>query len=83
MTEFEERWSQTVNPNQVTEMNTYINPIETQRRLDIFSDVKAATVLPAMEGNSTDTDEEENSKNLSEVNRKDLIHSSLPHVPRD
>jgi len=48
-------------------MNAYINPTETQRRLDIFSNVKAATVLPAMEGNLSDSDEEK-SKDLSEVN---------------
>ena len=66
VTEFEERWSQPVNTNQVAEMNTYVNPAETQRRLDIFSNVKAATVLPPVETNPNDTDEEK-SKDLSEV----------------
>jgi len=67
VTEFEDRWSQSVNANQITEMNTYINPAETQRRLDIFSNVKAATVLPAVETNITDSDEEETKADLSKV----------------
>jgi hypothetical protein len=67
VTEFEDRWTQSVTANQITEMNTYINPTETQRRLDIFSNVKAATVLPAVETNITDSDEEETKADLSKV----------------
>jgi len=48
-------------------MNTYVNPKETQRHLDIFSHVKAATILPAVETNVNDSDEEDNKGNLSEV----------------
>ncbi|CAF1014336.1 unnamed protein product [Rotaria sordida] len=70
VTEFEDRWSQPVNANQATEMNTYINPIETQRRLDIFSNVKAATILPAVETNRNDSNEEENKGDLSEKTHK-------------
>jgi hypothetical protein len=67
VTEFEDRWTQQANANQMAEMNTYINPTETQRRLDIFSNVKAATVVPAVKTNLNDSDEEENNENLSEV----------------
>jgi hypothetical protein len=67
VTEFEDRWSQQIGPSSVMETNTYVNPAETQRRLDIFSNVKAATVLPAMEINSTDADQD-TGKDLSEVN---------------
>jgi hypothetical protein len=48
-------------------MNTYVNPKEAQRSLDIFSNVKAATLLPAMETNVNDTDENKNKGDLSEV----------------
>jgi hypothetical protein len=48
-------------------MNTYINPTDTQRRLDIFSNVKAATVLPAVETNINDSDEQETKADLSKV----------------
>jgi hypothetical protein len=67
VTEYEDRWAQPVNSNQLAEMNTYVNPNETQRRLDIFSHVKAASVLPAVDVNVTDTDEETTKEDLSEV----------------
>jgi len=67
VTEFEDRWAPPVNGNQIAQMNTYINPTETQRRLDIFSNVKAATVPPAVETNLSDSDEETNKRDLSEV----------------
>lgn len=67
MTEFEDRWVQPTTTNQMAEMNTYINPKETQRRLDIFSNVKAATLGPAVETNRSDSDEEANKKALTEV----------------
>ncbi len=67
VTEFEDRWTHPANPNQITEMNTYINPTETQRRLDIFSNVKAATVVQAVKTNLSDSDEEKVKENLPEV----------------
>lgn len=36
-------------------MNTYINPKETQRRLDIFSNVKAANILPGVKTKADET----------------------------
>lgn len=47
--EFDERWSQPMDTNEVSSANSYVNPKETQRSLNIFSNVKAATVLPAMD----------------------------------
>jgi hypothetical protein len=67
VTEFEDRWTHPANPNQIAEMNTYINPTETQRRLDIFSNVKAATVVQAVKTNLSDSDEEKVKENLPEV----------------
>jgi hypothetical protein len=67
VTEFEDRWNQPVNTNQIAEMNTYVNPTETQRRLDIFSQVKAATLLPAVDASLTDSDEEQVKEDLTEV----------------
>jgi len=48
-------------------MNAYINPTETQRRLDVFSQVKAASVLPAVDANLKESNEEEIKQNLTEV----------------
>ncbi|CAF1447071.1 unnamed protein product [Adineta steineri] len=70
VTEFEDRWIQPMSTTQAAERNTFINPKETQRRLDVFSNVKAATILPAVEANSNDSNEENDEKNLSEVTRK-------------
>ncbi|CAF4816780.1 unnamed protein product [Rotaria sp. Silwood1] len=70
VTEFEDRWTKPVNTNQVTEMNTYVNPMETQQRLDIFSNVKAATILPAVEINHNNSNEEKIKKDLSEETSK-------------
>ncbi|CAF3813699.1 unnamed protein product [Rotaria sp. Silwood1] len=70
VTEFEDRWTKPVNTNQVTEMNTYVNPMETQQRLDIFSNVKAATILPAVETNHNNSNEEKIKKDLSEETSK-------------
>ncbi|CAF4469697.1 unnamed protein product, partial [Rotaria sp. Silwood2] len=70
VTEFEDRWTQPVNTNQVAEMNTYINPTETQRRLDIFSNVKAATVLPVVETNHIGSNDEKSKRDLSEETSK-------------
>ena len=74
VTEFEDRWTQPVHTNQITEMNTYVNPTEAQRRLDVFSHVKAATVLSAVETNLTDSDEEKNKEDLSEVSSLSLCY---------
>ena len=60
VTEFEDRWTQPINPNPIMEMNTYVNPAETQRKLNIFSNVKAATV--AVETNNKKKQEEEEQK---------------------
>lgn len=38
-----------MDPNEISSENSYINPKEAQRQLNIFSNVKAATVLPASE----------------------------------
>lgn len=48
-------------------MNTYVNPIDAQRRLDIFSEVKAATLVPAVEANNTESDGDSEDEKLSEV----------------
>ncbi|UJR13403.1 hypothetical protein I4U23_000418 [Adineta vaga] len=70
VTEFEERWSQPIASQARTENNTYINPKDAQRRLDVFSQVKAATIIPAVETNINDSVETKNDENLSEVERK-------------
>ena len=58
----------------MVEMNTYVNPKETQRSLDIFSNVKAATVLSTVETNISDTNEEENKGDSSEVSVLSFSH---------
>ncbi|CAF1449602.1 unnamed protein product [Adineta ricciae] len=70
VTDFEDRWSPPMDINQNSQENTYIDPKDTQRRLDIFSQVKAATVVPAVEANTNDSSETENEEDLSEVERK-------------
>ena len=54
--------------------NTYIDPKDTQRRLDIFAQVKAATVVPAVEANANDSSETENDEDLSEVSAFSYCH---------
>ena len=49
VTEFEERFTQPLETSEISLTNRYIDPEETQRRLNVFSNVKAATVLPATE----------------------------------
>jgi len=68
VTEFDERWSQSAPGSDISEMNSYINSQETQRRLDIFSSVKAASVLPSADAATDDTSVDVNNKiDLSEV----------------
>jgi len=43
ISEYEDRWTQSMHLSPNTESNSFINSSETQRSLDIFSDVKAAT----------------------------------------
>lgn len=45
MTEFEDRWIQPLNNNQLNEINTYQNINEKQKQLNLFSNVKASNNL--------------------------------------
>ncbi|CAF4283610.1 unnamed protein product, partial [Rotaria magnacalcarata] len=72
VSEFEDRWSQPVNTNQTVEMNSYFDRKDAEKRLEIFSNVKAAT-------NSNEIEANENTSNqdLSPAIRKKEIKSKI------
>ncbi|CAF3058889.1 unnamed protein product [Rotaria socialis] len=72
VSEFEDRWSQPVNTNQMVATNSYINRKETEKRLEIFSNVKAATHLNEI-GTNTNT----SNQDLSPAIRKKEIKSKV------
>lgn len=74
VTDFEDRWAPPIDINQNVQGNAYVDPNDTQRRLDIFSQVKAATVVPAVETNTNDSSETENDEDLSEVSTFSYCH---------
>ena len=49
------------------EMNTYVNPAETQRKLNIFSNVKAATVAVETNNNKEQEVEQKTDLDLTKV----------------